>query len=100
MPLRQLTPFVEALPHVTASAAFRQAEAIAVGTGAMKKGDRSSVTSRWKRDLRTRRGRVRRARTPADLAAAARAAGIGFVRVVPPSDTAPAGDGSRPSSEP
>lgn len=79
MPVRQLIPFIDALPHVRAIASFRSAEATAVGSGTMKEGARRAAAGRWKKDLRSRG--PRRIRGAAAMAAAAAGAGIGFVRV-------------------
>lgn len=78
MPLRQLIPFIDAMPHVRAQAQMRTAEATAVGAGTMSKSGRQETTARWLRDVRTR---PQRSRSPEELAAVARAAGIEFVRV-------------------
>lgn len=102
MPLRQLTPFVAALPHVRAIASLRSAEAISVGTGTMKESARRETAGRWRSDVRSTSS-ARRARTPADVARAATAAGIEFRRVVPagPDTDATGGRvGEAPSSAP
>lgn len=82
MPLRFLTPYIEALPHVRAIASMRLAEAISIGTGSTKRSARDAAVRRWRADLRV--AGARRPRSAAELAAAARAAGIGFVRTQAP----------------
>ena len=77
MPLRFLTPFVEALAHVRAQASIRLAEAIGYGTGSYRKADREAIGARW--NAATRR-QPRRARDVGELEKTAAAAGIRFVR--------------------
>lgn len=101
MPLRRLAAYADNLGHVRAIASFHQSEAVAVGSGALKESGRRSAVDRWRSDLRRRADRT--AKDPAALAAAATASGIGFVRVVPGGDGAPAApdpSGVSPSTTP
>lgn len=79
MPVRHLSAYAAALPHIRAGAALRLSEAVAVAGGRLKDHVRDEILRRWRSDLRQTAARPR---TAADLAKAAAGAGIGFRRTV------------------
>lgn len=81
MPTRLLEPYVLMAPRIEAQRAMLAAEQIAVGVGRLPAQAHRETVARWRRALGSSRS-AQRPRTPEELAVMARAAGIGFRRVV------------------
>lgn len=82
MPIRELLVYIAGMPHVRASASLRMIEAVGMGTGSLKPGARDGIARRLRDAIA--KPPASRPTSPAAIAAAAKAAGIGFRRVVVP----------------
>lgn len=81
MPTRELEPYVVMAPRIEARRAMSAAEQVAVGTGRLPAEAHREAVARWRAALGPATGGARKAVDAGQLAAMARASGIGF-RVV------------------
>jgi hypothetical protein len=80
MPTRELEPYVVEAPRVEARRAMAMAEQVAVGSGRLATADHHAAVGRWRAAMGTV---ARKPVDPGQLAAMARASGIGFRLVEP-----------------
>lgn len=78
MPTRELLPYVEMRPRIEARRAIEHAEQIAVGTGHLTPNDQRSTLARWQAAVNAGPVGQRESAEVAEVAAAARSAGVGF----------------------